>query len=226
MVDTTQTQNMLAIAAADHQIGMDQSNNTADKWMSNIKALIKLRQRGATKVSELPSGVFRCILEYNFPNELLWRYSGAYLPYVGQQDRHFPAIEKLDFYNYLVAIDEIPNDWQFQFTLRDGAICSTKGELDNWTRTQVHKPEVQVRKIELGYYPGDQGLKGLKFYDKDGAVILQTGWNWVANQYCRAHTVHLKDGERVIGYKSKRPNLIKPHSAIHRDFQFIIGRLD
>ena len=55
----------------------------------------------------LPRGVFRCILEFQDPNELRWRYSDPYQPILGRkQDRHFPAIDKLDYKNYLVAIND------------------------------------------------------------------------------------------------------------------------
>ncbi len=64
-------------------------------------------------------------------------------------------------------------------------------------------------------------LKGLKFYSKDGAVVLQNGFYCDANGFS-THTVHLVDGERVIGYKSGTFN---PIYVIHLDFQLIIGRL-
>ena len=57
-------------------------------------------------------------------------------------------------------------------------------------------------------------LFGLKFYSKDGAVVLQTGYDWVANG-CNTHTVHLEDGERVIGFKSRAYNST---NAEHCDF--------
>ena len=61
-------------------------------------------------MSKLPKGVFRCILEYQFPNELSWRYSDPYEPIDDRkQDKHFPTIDKLDYENYLVAINEIPD---------------------------------------------------------------------------------------------------------------------
>jgi hypothetical protein len=63
-------------------------------------------------------------------------------------------------------------------------------------------------------------LVGLKFYGKDGAVVMQNGQDWVAGGY-KTHTVHLADGERVIGYRSRAD----PESAFHYDFQLIIGRL-
>ena len=66
---------------------------------------MKLRQNNASKLSEIPKDVFRCILEYQ-SNELGCRVSKLYYPIKGrQQDRHFPAFEKLDYDNYLVAIN-------------------------------------------------------------------------------------------------------------------------
>ncbi len=76
-------------------------------------AVVKLRQKGMTKVSKLPSGVFRHMLEYKFPNELIWRCSQPYLPIQRQQNRHFPSIEKLDYNNYLVAVNELPREPEF-----------------------------------------------------------------------------------------------------------------
>jgi hypothetical protein len=59
-------------------------------------------------VSKLPKGVFRCILEFQFPKVFCWRFSDPYEPIKGKQDIHFPTIDKLDYNNYLVAINEIP----------------------------------------------------------------------------------------------------------------------
>ncbi len=70
-------------------------------------AVLKLRQKGKTTVSKLPNGVFRYMLEYHFPKVLFWKYSELYAPINDQQDRHFPKIDKLDYENYLVAINEI-----------------------------------------------------------------------------------------------------------------------
>ncbi len=66
-------------------------------------------------------------------------------------------------------------------------------------------------------------LYGLKFYSKDGAVVLKTGYDWVADGG-KSHTEYLEDGERVIGYKS-RIDPDYPNSAWHWDFQLIIGCL-
>ena len=98
MIDTTSSENVLTqdMVAAGDRIRI---NSAAEMWMNNIQALIKLRQKGTTKVSKLPKGVFRCVLEYLFPNELSWRYSEPCEPIEGQQDRHFPADDELDYEN-------------------------------------------------------------------------------------------------------------------------------
>ena len=75
---------------------MEQLDRTAEIGYSNILALIKLRENYASKLSKLPSGVFKCILEYQFPRYFDWRYSEPYEPIEEHQDRHFPAIDKLD----------------------------------------------------------------------------------------------------------------------------------
>ena len=66
-------------------------------------------------------------------------------------------------------------------------------------------------------------LVGLKFYNKDGFIVLESLWNWVGSYGRKTHTVHLADGERVIGYKSR--SFYEPTHYWHSDFQLIIGRL-
>ncbi len=107
----------------------------------------------------------------------------------------------------------------YQLSLADGANCGLQGSPGcNWSSLQISKPQAQLSKIEIGFEPWDQRLYGLKFYSKDGAVVLQTGYDWVAD-FFPTHTVYLEDGERVIGYKSR---VLDPSNF---DFQLIIGRL-
>ena len=40
-----------------------------------------------------------------------------------------------------------------------------------------------VKKIEIGYYSGDGFLCGFKLYAENGAIVLQTGWDWVEDGY-------------------------------------------
>ena len=48
-------------------------------------AVVKLREKGTTMVSKLPSGVFRHMLEYKFPNEFTYRYSEPTWPIIEKQ---------------------------------------------------------------------------------------------------------------------------------------------
>jgi hypothetical protein len=61
-----------------------------------------------------------------------YRYSGTI-----QQYRHFPAIEKLSYDNYLVAINYSPNSSEYQFKLLDGANCGSGGLNRYWTSLQI-----------------------------------------------------------------------------------------
>jgi len=64
MVESTSTQNLVkqdfVIAKQDNS----HIREAADVWWSNMLAAVKLRQKGSTMVSKLPSGVFRHMLEY------------------------------------------------------------------------------------------------------------------------------------------------------------------
>ena len=91
------------VAAAEDRILI---NSSADLWWNNMQAVIKLREKGTTKVSKLPSGVFRHMQENKFPNELSFRYSDPCGRFIsGDHDKHLPASEKLSYDNYLVAVN-------------------------------------------------------------------------------------------------------------------------
>ena len=119
MINTTSSENALAqdnVVDIDH-IRMVKLDSAAANSHSGIMSLIKLRQKGAYKVSKLPRDVFRCILEYQMPKVLCWRYSEPYVPILYLQNKHFPTIDKLDYENYVVALSR--NDSP-KFILRDG----------------------------------------------------------------------------------------------------------
>ncbi len=102
MVESTSTQNLFNQDIVTTEQDNSRINSAAKIWWSNMLAVIKLRQKGTTKLSKLPRGVFRQMLEYKFPNELSFRYSEPCAPIENRkQDRHFPAIDKLSYDNYL-----------------------------------------------------------------------------------------------------------------------------
>ena len=223
MVDTNPCgMNEQDIVTPEH-VPIDQSESATDICFSNVMALIKLRQNKV--FVKIAKGVFRCILECQLPKVLCWRCTELPMPIQGKQQRHFPPIEKLNYNNCLVAVNEILNH-EYQFILSDGTNCGTKSNKEaqqEWTRISIKNPQTQVKKIEMGYNEQTNSIRGLRFYSKDGELVLKTGYDWVANDW-KTHTVRLADGERVIGYKS-RVSIFNPNGAWHCDLQLIVGRL-
>ena len=91
-------------------------------------AVVKLRQKGTTMVSKLPGGVFRCVLEYKFPNEFSVRYSKPVVPIRKAQDRRFPATDKLSYHNYMVGIEDSILGCEYRMILKDKSSCNTQAD--------------------------------------------------------------------------------------------------
>ncbi len=119
----------------------------------------------------------------------------------------------------MVGIKDSKDDGEYRMILKDKSTCNTK------TDSQMHSVSIQpadaiVKKIEIGYL--DNGwLCGFKLYAENGAIVLQTGFDWVQNGH-KTHTENLDEGERIIGYISRKWYF---GFAAHCDFQFVIGRL-
>ena len=43
----------------------------------------------------------------------------------------------------------------------------------------IQPADAVVNKIEIGYRSSDGCLCGFKVYAQNGAIVLQTGWDWV-----------------------------------------------
>ena len=54
----------------------DQLDEAADQYYGNTLAVIKLRNK--KRLTNIPNGVFRCILEYQLPRVFVLRYSEEY----------------------------------------------------------------------------------------------------------------------------------------------------
>ncbi|MFM7854486.1 MAG: hypothetical protein ACKO96_21825, partial [Flammeovirgaceae bacterium] len=84
----------------------------------------------------------------------------------------------------------------------------------------IQPADAVVKKIEIGYYGGGY-LCGFKLYDQNGAIVLQTSYDWQKYGH-PTHTENLEEGERILGYISRKH---LNGFADHYDFQFVIGRL-
>ena len=76
-----------------------------DYLSRDMMCVIKIRSKGSTKISKIPKGVFRCILEYQLPAPMRCRLSEPYMPVNKPQDIQFPTNIKLDLNNYLIAVN-------------------------------------------------------------------------------------------------------------------------
>ena len=129
MGNRTSTKNLFNQDIVTAKQNISHINSFADKWWSNMLAVVKLRQKGTTMVSKLPSGVFRHMLEYKFPKVLFYRYSKPYVPISEAQDRKFPAIDKLAFDNYMVGIEDSKDDYcEYRMILKDKSTCNTQAK--------------------------------------------------------------------------------------------------
>ena len=68
-------------------------------------------------------------------------------------------------------------------------------------RVSIQPADAVVKKIEIGY-DSDGWLYGFKLYAENGAIVLQTGYDWVEDGWS-THTENLDEGERIIGYISR-----------------------
>ena len=48
----------------------------------------------------------------------------------------------------------------------------------------IQPADAVVKKIEIGYNKYDGWLRGFKLYGENGAIVLQTGFDWVKKSYC------------------------------------------
>jgi len=88
------------------QLDIETLQKEQDKYHDVFKTLMKETKASILKkIKEIEDG------PQVQPKKLQTRLSDPTGPLQGQQDRHFPAADKLSYDNYLVAVNEIPNDY-------------------------------------------------------------------------------------------------------------------
>jgi hypothetical protein len=157
--------------------------------------------------------------------KLVYRLSTAYHPISQAQTWKFPPTDKLDYNNYMIGVEDSKDtNVEYRMILKDQSTCNTKA-VKQMHRVLIHPADAIIKKIEIGH--GRDGYEGLlcgfRFYDQNGAVVLQTGYDWVKGNNHRTLTEILQEGERIIGYISR--DWKNDGYANHCDFQFVIGRL-
>lgn len=105
----------------------------------------------------------------------------------------------------MIGVEDSKNsDVEYRMILKDQSTCNTKA-VRPMHRVLIQPADAIIKKIEIGHGRDEYAglLCGFRFYDQNGAVVLQTGWDWVKGNNHRTLTEMLQDGERIIGYISR-----------------------
>jgi hypothetical protein len=148
--------------------------------------------------------------------------------YIRIPNKIWPAVDKLDYKVYLVAIQHvIPNKvwyhgFNFLFSNGTGTNYPPYGASpSDWStvRLQDHHQD-QVRKIRVHAYSGYSTVGMIKLFALDGTLLLTAG-DWEGNVF---KDFELQQGERIIGVHGYSP--AGDQNANIQDIQFVIGRLE
>ena len=152
---------------------------------------MKMRERGTTRLSKLPKGVFRRISEYCEPKITTrvtdHQYTGQYR---GQQSPiNYTWPEQVSYYNPVVGVKM--NGKSFCFRLQSGEetynIHKFLGFQDlDWS---------QITSLVIICRPNSE-VCGFEFYNSDSQSILLIGHDWHNN-----YKVNLSKGDRVVGFQ-------------------------
>lgn len=125
-----------------------------------------------------------------------WRVLEPYQPCDREQDKVYPAVEDLNYKNYLVAVLDARTDVQYNFKFSDGSVSKIRAERAQET---IALPEKDIRKIVLWFNAPDAMLFGIQFFDKEGSVLFQSGYN-TGDRASKEYL--LEEGERIIGFRA------------------------
>ncbi len=82
----------------------------------------------------------------------------------------------------MVGIDDSKVYSEYRMILKDKSTCNTEA-VNQMHSVSIQPADAVVNKIEIGYNSGNGCLCGFKLYAQNGAIVLQTGWDWVKNDY-------------------------------------------
>ncbi len=101
------------------------------------------------------------------------------MPISKAQDKKFPKTDKLDYDNYMVGIEDSEDGFEYRMILKDKSTCNTQAYYKMHS-VSIQPADAVVNKIEIGY-ARDGCLCGFKLYAQNGAIVLQTDYDWVEN---------------------------------------------
>ncbi len=187
MVDST---NAMVIAKTDAPqiIPTDQINIFVAAYYENYLALMKLRQRGETRVSKITKGPFRCILEYLQP--VFIRVTDH--DYKRQTSLNFSWPKEISYHNPVGAINGCVNAC-FVFRLQSGARTDSRVNDDKFEDLDWSK----ITSVTICCRLTTSEVIGFEFYDSQNKSILMVGDH--GNSWFKVDFIK---GERVVGIQA------------------------
>ncbi len=113
----------------------------------------------------------------------------------------------------MVAFIDAKSDAEFNFVMSNGSASQFKNNYAS-KEIRLQPAGVPVKRVVLWYEDARSLLYKIELYSKDGAKLLETGFN---TDGCKSHEIVLEEGERIIGVKSRNLSGC-PSYAYHCDF--------
>ena len=180
-------------------IDIDQKASSDDKFYHNMFALIKLRAKGTNKLRKLPSGVFRCLLEYCKP---MVKYVSKHCDDYAAANRpiNFAWPEQLSYENPVTAVQCDGEGLFFRLL---------SGEKTNRVRANDFRVDgfkdlnwSQIASLAIIYYPQSAFVVGFEFYNSEEKLIQIIGYN--NEQRTKFYKINLRQNERVVGIQANK----------------------
>ena len=137
--------------------------------------------------------------------------------------KSFPIKQARSFDHYLIAVE---NFWtgnvNFNFVFSNGVKIDLVA--DKPMKECKIQPGRDVKRIVLWFNPVNAVLTSIQLFDKFGLKLINMGMpeEERKNANHKTYETQLEDGERIIGFKSRRKCA---KQAIHFDFKFLIGNM-
>ncbi len=82
----------------------------------------------------------------------------------------------------MVGIEDSKDGCEYRMILKDKSTCDTEAYREMHS-VSIQPADAVIKKIEIGYYSNSGWLCGFKLYAQNGAIVLQTGFDWVKNGF-------------------------------------------
>lgn len=133
---------------------------------------------------------------------LKYRLTQPYKSSTHHQNIVVPELDAFSFETYLVAVQNVQTDVQFNFVFSNGAASKLTASRP-LNELRIEPVGIQIRKVIIWYRESDGLLFGVSLFDSSGSKILETKRSF--NEFKSQETI-LEENERIIGIKSRKDN--------------------